>query len=113
LIKNIVIDCSHSPKPFVLTAKPKAKEIEEANKYVSDDFIFVNTNQCWYKQKYWQDIEKKFCSCSAFLDRAICRHYISICKLKNLWLNDDEKEFYIVEARGRPKKSNNGALKKI
>jgi hypothetical protein len=47
------------------------------------------------------------------LDRAICRHYISICKLKNLWLNDDEKEFYIVKARGRPKKSNNGALKKI
>ena len=39
-------------------------------------------------------------------------HYISIFKLKILWINDHEKEFHIVKARVRQKKSNDGALKK-
>ena len=88
-----------------LFVKPKKIDIKRAASYKISDFESKDEKHAWFKSLYFIDLNYRYCSCSYFLDRGICCHFISYCKMKNLF-NNKKDQVFKVKSVGRPKKTN-------
>ena len=117
IMEKILQDTSISQNfDFILTKSRDNSINKLAKQYDPSCFTFAE-NLCYYKLdtntnlfKYYITFEPFFCSCSFFLDKGNCAHFIAACLISKR-LSDDTKEFVTVKARGRPKLTK-GALKK-
>ena len=92
MLYKMLVDLSKSQESFDLILKGDNDLIKLAGNLTPSDFIYT--------------------SCSYFSEHAICKHFIALCKLLNIEFGETVREFVHIKKRGRPPKSNNGALNK-
>jgi predicted nucleic acid-binding Zn finger protein len=89
--------------------------MKESNKLVLGDFFMINANSAYRvvnsQNKYYVQNNPKYCSCSFFLEHAICKHYIAFCKLTNQQYAERDREFVCARKRGRPAKAKSALTK--
>lgn len=116
MIVKMVTDLSKSQNSFELKLKRDNDLIKEASQIKIHDFQMLTPNSAnWLfngQPSYLVYSEPKYCSCKTFLEYGICRHFIALCKLTNKEFDEVDREFVQLKKRGRPAKSNNGALNK-
>ncbi|CAF1038417.1 unnamed protein product [Brachionus calyciflorus] len=113
----MLTDLSKSQYCFDLTIKHDNKLIKKADSLTFADFRFESENSAYRIHNnlplYYVKYLPMFCSCCHFLDFGICKHYIAYCRITNKVFDYKMREFVAVKKRGRPKKSNNGALNRL
>ena len=112
----MLTDLSRSQDSFELKLKRDNELIKEADKLTLNDFQILSAtsaNRIFNGQVtcvVYSD--PKYCSCMYYLEYGICKHFIALCKLTNRVFDEIDREFVQIKKRGRPPKSNNGALNK-
>lgn len=114
LMEQIVKYYSHNSTPFDTTPTRNDKtSVELAQLIKPGDFYYdANTTILVYKSRWHISLTQRWCSCSYFNDVGICKHYYAACKLNNIPIDDDNREFINKKGASRPPKSNNSALNK-
>ena len=107
-MRKICLHYSENSTPFALTKDKENKILEEAKDCNKIDFVKVDNNILWYKNKYYIYLEPRFCSCPVFLENALCKHHVAAFLIEN-HIDSKGHQFTIAKPRGRPKKSK-GAL---
>lgn len=109
-------DLSIAQKNFDLTIKRENVLITESDNLTLLDFNIIDNNSAYRvydnTNKYFISLRPKYCSCVYYLEHGICKHFVALSRLTYTPLEDDVREFVCVRKRGRPPKSNNGALSK-
>ncbi|CAF0999559.1 unnamed protein product [Brachionus calyciflorus] len=115
VVEKMLTDLSRSQDNFDLTIKISSGLLKDSDKLKLEDFSFINLNAAYRVanslNKYYVQTNPKFCSCSKFLEFAVCKHYIALCRLTNQKYEEKDREFVFAKKRGRPAKSKNALAK--
>lgn len=116
IIGDIIVYYSLNQAFFNLnTPKPSIELINKAKKYTSEQFkssqefvTFTGYNNMIKSYYYlYINLQEKTCSCSTFLDKAVCHHLVAAASIYKISLPsiNVEREFSILKKAGRPKKA--------
>ncbi|CAF0714389.1 unnamed protein product [Brachionus calyciflorus] len=116
VIKRMVIDLSLSQVKFDLAIQRKKSIVKEAEVLNLSYFLIIDWITAYRvvngQNKYYVLLNPRYCRCINFLEYGICKHCIALCGLLNYPLDENVREFVHIKKKGRPAKSNNGALNK-
>ena len=105
----MVTDLSKAQESFELQIKIGTSLLKTSNELKAEDFYIINPNAAYRivnnVNKYYVQINPKFCSYQQFLKLAVCKHNIAPCKLNNQNFEEKSREFVCVKKRGRPAKA--------
>ncbi|RNA23673.1 hypothetical protein BpHYR1_045020 [Brachionus plicatilis] len=115
-LKNELLSQCIAQKKFDLTIKRDNVLITESDNLTLLDFNIIDNNSAYRvydnTNKYFISLRPKYCSCVYYLEHGICKHFVALSRLTYTPLEDDLRDFVCVRKRGKPPKSNNGALSK-